>query len=1185
MYALRLAFLLLLISSFNSFSQNAIFGADFANGWSDSSNESICFEDGAGGSRIKTLQPNGSNGDKFFRLVTCWDGNFNEWGPSSTSNDLDVTQGVIVSDLVENNTAKSYKIENANTNYNYVFKTRSGGDPPPNPSFVFFEVQGAVRNINSVTQNISGDVFFGDEVIVTATLDGNLNAGQAVYLRYSDDDFSSSTIVNMSGSGTNYTASIPSSFNTAGKNIDYYVFTSGTDSNNDALSINTSDADLYTINLDNNSGNNYSYDVRSEYITESGATNWNNASSWRAGSLPSDTDDVIIDHDISLTDDRTINNLTINDGKTLTNTGHTLSIQNGGSITNNGTYNDSSGTVDFLGDGSISGTVTLNNVILNDSNNGVDFNTNSTISGSLTINSGSFVNANSPIYAENSTLIYNSGNSDTTPYQRRSEWSNAGNQGSPYNVILQNNTALDMGADNTTDDAIIDGDLTIGSGSSLFMDYSSNDMEAPLIVKGNFTNNGTITLSGQINGDLKLEGDLTDNGTFTYNNRALFFEGDADQNITTSDDPYTIDVLRINKTAGEVKMNQDLVIDETGDPLQLSDHSILNLNGNELTIGQSGVGSAISFSANSALRVSENANLTLRGNGTMGDIRFDQTNDRTTNKIGNLIIEREVGDVSLGNSLYLNDLVTLNSGTLNTNGHLTFVSDENTTAQVAEIPNNGGNITGDVTVERYVPKSNRAFRYISSPVNTSGTINDNLQEGATTASADPNPVPEHGTHITGGSPSNGFDATQTNNPSMFEWDESASPPEWKEIPNTNSKGMNIDEAYALMVRGDRSTTLNSNTAVGPATTLRFTGSLVGGNQDVASTNLSATSGDYNLVANPYQAIVDMKALLESGDATDLDDQTIYVYDPTLGTQGGYAAIDLSKSDPTSTPDNSDLTGSTSANENILPNQAFFVETTGSNPALTFKETYKNTGANFVDTFSDDELLSEMHINLMRQPEDVLVDGVTARFDPAHSNAVNNADADEVWNFDEWVALYNTNTYISIEKRATPQENDTLQIYTGNYQSDDYIWRIDKYNINRKAVLVDNYQDTETPLNDQGETSVAFSIDSNIPESADPFRFSIRFTEETLGLNEPAESKFKVYPNPVTDGSFRVQGLQKQSEAHVYLFDMSGKLVFSTKVSAGKEIAVNLHRSLPKGVYQLKIDQNNATYRSTLILSD
>jgi hypothetical protein len=339
------------------------------------------------------------------------------------------------------------------------------------------------------------------------------------------------------------------------------------------------------------------------------------------------------------------------------------------------------------------------------------------------------------------------------------------------------------------------------------------------------------------------------------------------------------------------------------------------------------------------------------------------------------------------------------------------------------------------------------------------------------------------------------------------------------------------------------------------------------------------------VTNPYQAIVDMKALLESLDATDLDDETIYVYDPTLGTQGGYAAINLSLADPTSTPDNSDLTRSTSANENILPNQTFFVKTTGSNPVLNFKETYKNTGANFVDTFSDDQVLSEININLMRQPEDVLVDGVTARFNPAHSNAINNADVDEVWNFDERVALFNAINYLSIEKREMPVENDTLQIYTGNYQGDDYIWNIDISNINREAIFVDGYLDLETSLNSNDETNIAFTIDSNITTSSDPFRFSVRFTEETLSNDDIENSNLSIYPNPVTKDQFTINGLHNNGKTGVKLFDMTGKTVLSTTKSAGNTITIDTNRPLPTGVYQLHISQNKKQYQSLLIISE
>ena len=76
------------------------------------------------------------------------------------------------------------------------------------------------------------------DVTVTATLSGALATGQGVYLRYTDDAYSTSTVIEMSGSGTTYTGTIPASINAPLANIDYYVFTSG-----DGLSISAGNED------------------------------------------------------------------------------------------------------------------------------------------------------------------------------------------------------------------------------------------------------------------------------------------------------------------------------------------------------------------------------------------------------------------------------------------------------------------------------------------------------------------------------------------------------------------------------------------------------------------------------------------------------------------------------------------------------------------------------------------------------------------------------------------------------------------------------------------------------------------------------------------------------------------------------------------------------------------------------
>lgn len=99
--------------------------------------------------------------------------------------------------------------------------------------------------------------------------------------------------------------------------------------------------------MNNNSDLNYSYTDRSEYITQAGATSWNNTNSWRAGTIPPNDADVIIAHDLNLTTDVTVQSIVINPGVTFTNLGQTITIGNEGSITNNGSFIDSSGIVIF----------------------------------------------------------------------------------------------------------------------------------------------------------------------------------------------------------------------------------------------------------------------------------------------------------------------------------------------------------------------------------------------------------------------------------------------------------------------------------------------------------------------------------------------------------------------------------------------------------------------------------------------------------------------------------------------------------------------------------------------------------------------------------------------------------------------------------------------------------------------
>ncbi|WP_374442493.1 T9SS type A sorting domain-containing protein [Epilithonimonas sp.] len=249
-----LSFLFLTLSFYYS-AQNVLVGTGFNASWPSACNNvtpGTYFSAGAGTSYSSgALTPNGT-GDQYWRLGIDWSGSVYQVNNGS-STDVSVSPNTTyTASLVCTNTG-ALKYNVANTSYRYVFKTKDAG-VSPSGNWVFFEVQGAVQSVSSVTRSPSA-VPATMPVTVTATTSGSVNSGQAVYLRYTTNAWSTSTVVQMTGSGTTYTASIPGQ--AASTAVQYYVFTSGTAN----VASNGSNADLYTINLNNNSGSNYSYTV------------------------------------------------------------------------------------------------------------------------------------------------------------------------------------------------------------------------------------------------------------------------------------------------------------------------------------------------------------------------------------------------------------------------------------------------------------------------------------------------------------------------------------------------------------------------------------------------------------------------------------------------------------------------------------------------------------------------------------------------------------------------------------------------------------------------------------------------------------------------------------------------------------------------------------------------------------
>ncbi len=135
----------------------------------------------------------------------------------------------------------------------YTFRLE-GDETWWNRKFVVMETDAMPVDIltvsdNSLTEN-------ENDVTVSITLSDILSTQETVYLRYTTDSWSTSSIVACSGSGTDYSGIIPGQV--ASTNVEYYVFSSAMESTFVSLY-----PDFSTLKGNNNSGSNFTYTVTS----------------------------------------------------------------------------------------------------------------------------------------------------------------------------------------------------------------------------------------------------------------------------------------------------------------------------------------------------------------------------------------------------------------------------------------------------------------------------------------------------------------------------------------------------------------------------------------------------------------------------------------------------------------------------------------------------------------------------------------------------------------------------------------------------------------------------------------------------------------------------------------------------------------------------------------------------------
>ncbi|MEO6230903.1 MAG: T9SS type A sorting domain-containing protein [Ferruginibacter sp.] len=424
-----------------------------------------------------------------------------------------------------------------------------------------------------------------------------------------------------------------------------------------------------------------------------------------------------------------------------------------------------------------------------------------------------------------------------------------------------------------------------------------------------------------------------------------------------------------------------------------------------------------------------------------------------------------------------------------TSNKLLLASNDTATARVGQVATTNI-ITGNATVQRYF-KARRAWRLVTAPLSTTGSIYSNWQNNGLT-------VAGNGVLVTGPNPSaaNGLDPSSMNTASL------KTGSGFTEVLNTKTQNLsnntgNADNlGYFLFVRGDRNplNTIAPNTNV---TTIAGYGKLQTGNQTFTA---SPGKDDYTLIGNPYASPVYMRSITRTNVVN-----RFWVWDPYLNQVGGYVVVD----DPLNTGTYGySIFSPGGQDSSIQSGQAFFVQTAANGAAsVLFTESSKsvvNKNGMFRPATSttasggmSQYLRVQLYLNNGSKPA-TLADGTYAEFNDLAGAEVDQLDAIKFYNVNEMLALKRAGTLLAIERRPAISDNDTMYLQLSRTTRRNYQFEIIPTNIDPSISfwLMDKYTGIKTPLDPLAKTVFDFTID-NQAASAAVDRFNIVFKPVTV----------------------------------------------------------------------------------------
>lgn len=452
-----------------------------------------------------------------------------------------------------------------------------------------------------------------------------------------------------------------------------------------------------------------------------------------------------------------------------------------------------------------------------------------------------------------------------------------------------------------------------------------------------------------------------------------------------------------------------------------------------------------------------------------------------------------------GDTLKVTGKISFGAGNvvLTTNGNLTLVSNASGTARVDDLTAGGlytGNdISGNVTVEKYIPNNPKAWHMLAVPTSGATIKNSWMENNAPLA----NLRPGYGTLVTGsvsGAVGLGFDVFTPSGASIKTYNNVSNA--W-DFVNSVTAVMDNPKGYMVFIRGDRSVTTSSQAPT--ATILRTTGALYTTGVKAPS-SVSVASGKMESIGNPYASAISFTALTKTGSI----DNKFYVWDPLLTNNsnglGGYQTLSATngwKPIPGGTANyNSSLTYT-----GIQPGQVFFASSTSGGGTIGFTESAKIADASGVSRMMTGRISERQFLRIsLVNAGNYVVDGNVVAFDTDLSDSLDADDALKLQNIAENFAIQRKQRNYSLDARQPLVTEDTIRYVMSNMKAQSYQLKVYPENMGSRgltAFLVDNFLQTTTPISMDDSSAYSFSIVTAQPASFAANRFSIVLKPTTV----------------------------------------------------------------------------------------